>query len=510
MQLTVVICRNFSLMVFTFALTLSSVLPTVRAQISPEWSEPVDIPPQLAGAALGGGVGYSLAIATTGRTYNLQLETPANGNPPAYRLRYTDAPRSASPVWLSIPLSPLAQSNGVSSPCLVIDANDDLHFAWFSPVSRRIGHAIFRTATATWTDEQFLYTGSADHPVKYMQVEVDRSGSVHILWHEGDPDISADSADVRYARRGAGSSTFTVRANPLNLTSALNAAFPIAHFGGCDGAVLAVAWREETTPGGWDVKMNVTIDNGVTWRATPLVIAAGAGNQWDPMIVIDRHNIVHLTYPHKIGTVSSLHYLRYNDVPALFSQISTTAIPLSSRQLTPDGESHELPYSCYDYQRDIVWLSWKERHIIEGIGLRDDVHILYSLRKGEVVGAAERVTDVRATEEIAKFPDFQVAPDGHVFFVYETNTGTRMKLMERLSTPAALALAPTLTAATAVQLDWTFPTEFAVDYQTQTSTDLHTWTPVGEPFVGDGGEVAIGQAIGEHSPSFLRLAAVRP
>ena len=192
------------------------------------------------------------------------------------------------------------------------------------------------------------------------------------------------------------------------------------------------------------------------------------------------------------------------------AQTTTTATPLSSLQLTPDGESHELPYSCYDYPRDIVWLSWKQRHIVEGVGLRDDAHIVYTLRKGEVVGAAERVSDVLASGENVKFPDFQVAPDGHVFFAYETSIDTHMKLMERLSTPAALALAPTLTAATAGQLDWTFPTEFAVNYQAQTSTDLHTWTPLGEPFIGDGEDVTIGQAISEHSSGFLRLTAVRP
>lgn len=505
------IVRNVLATTFlSLSLSLCLTPLSANAQVSAQWSDPVDVPPVLPGATLGGGVGYSLAIASTGRIYSFAMETPASGGIPASRLKYTDAPRASSPVWGNIPLPTSALGSGVSSPCIVIDADDNLHLAWYAPATRRIGHAIYLSASGTWTDEQFLYTASASQPVKYMQVEVDRSGTIHFLWHEGDPDVSAASADVRYARRPSGSATFTVRSTPLNLTAALNAAFPLAHFGGCDGSALAVAWREETTPGGWDVKMNVSNDNGVTWRTTPLVVANGPGNQWDPSIVIDRHNIVHLTYPEKTGIVSVLHYLRFDDVPALFAQTATVAQPLSDRQLTPDGESHELPYSCYDFQRDIVWLSWKQRHIIESLGLRDDVLLVHALRKGEVVSETERLSDVRTSGENIRFPDFQAAPDGHVFFTYETGLDTHMKLMERLATPDPLALAPSLTASDSSSLEWAFPTEFAVSYQVESSDDLVTWTPVGDPFTGDGEDATVVQAITGQARSFLRLRSTRP
>jgi hypothetical protein len=295
----------------------------------------------------------------------------------------------------------------------------------------------------------------------------------------------------------------------LNETSALNAAFPMAHFGGCDGSVLAVAWRQEIGGENWDVKMNVSADNGVTWRTTPLVVATGTAKQWDPSIVIDRNLIVHLTYPEKVGPVAVLHYLRFDDVPALAAQTDPAAQPISDVQLTPDGESHELPYTCYDYNRDIVWLSWKQRHIVEGVGLRDDVWICHGLRQGEIVSSPERITDVLVSGEDVRFPDFQVAPDGHVIFTYETSVGSHMKLMRRLSRPEPLVPQLEMAPASPDAFIWVYSTEFAVQYQVECSSDLADWQPEGPAITGSGGhqEVALSSTGGNR---FLRLQVTRP
>lgn len=469
----------------------------------------MEIPSTTTGGTLSGGVGYSVAISATGRLYAIMNETPSGGGLPSVKLRYSDNPTAATPTWGNIALPAIAIGSGVTSPCIVMDTNGDIHLAWFAPATRRIGYAIYRTAISTWTDAQFLYTGSTTLPVKYMQVEVDRSGTVHFLWHEGDPDISGSSADVRYARRPSGGSTFTVRADPLNNTSALNAAFPIAHFGGCDGSVLAVAWREEIGGENWDVKMNVSADNGLTWRASPLIVATGPEKQWDPMIIIDRNQIVHLTYPVKSGIAAVLHYLRFDDVQSLAAQTDSVAQPISDVQLTPDGESHELPYSCYDYDRDIVWLSWKQRRVIEGIGLRDDVLVSYVLRRGEFVSSPERVTDVLVSGENIKFPDFQVAPNGLVFFTYETSVGSQMKLMHRQSRPQPMVPLLEPASAAAGMVAWSFPTEFAVQYQVEESSDLVNWLPQGLAFIGTGsdGEMSLPITTGSH---FVRMQINRP
>jgi hypothetical protein len=142
-------------------------------------------------------------------------ETPAGGGLSSVKLRFSDNPTATSPTWDSIALPASAIGSGINSPGIVMDANGDIHLCWYAPGTRRIGHGIYRTATGIWTDVQFLYTATASMPVKYLQVEVDRSGTVHFIWHEGDPDVSGNSADVRYARRPVGSTTFTVRPDPL-------------------------------------------------------------------------------------------------------------------------------------------------------------------------------------------------------------------------------------------------------------------------------------------------------
>jgi len=86
-----------------------------------------------------------------------------------------------------------------------------------------------------------------------------------------------------------------------------------------------------------------------------------------------------------------------------------------------------------------------------------------------------------------------------------------MKLMQRLSRPQPMVplLEPASAAAAAGMVAWSFPTEFAVQYQVEESSDLVNWLPQGLAFIGTGsdGEMSLPITTGNH---FLRVQINRP
>lgn len=326
-----------------------------------------------------------------------------------------------------------------------------------------------------------------------------------MIWHEGDPETSGAGADVRYARRGPGEAAFAVRPEPLNRPDSLNSAFPVVHWSGCPGDLLVVAWREETAGGDWDLWLNVSRDNGLSWRDTPVPVAQTEADDWDPLVLIDRHNVTHLIYPQVTGIRATMYYLRYPpeawDDPA--------EIPSPERvQLSPAGEDHQLPNATYDADRDIVYFFWKRRSYVEGVGRLDDLLGRYALLGGAWLSDIEELTDAVETGLGAGLPDYVVDPEGRVVLNYSSSHEGLLFFMRRREVPPPLAPVIRITGQTPAAFLWRMETEPEVIYSVETAPAVTgPWigadeiTGTGEPVET---ELPIGPGAG-----FLRVKAAR-
>lgn len=478
----------------------------LAAAVSPEWEAPVEIPPVIDGEELKGNVGNSMAVTPDGRVWLFHLESATNR--PAQRTYLRVSADPASGNWETVTFPPdlpgvLSTGGGAS---LTVGPDGKLHAAWLAVGQNKLAYAVLDPDTLEWSDYQEVYGGPAAPPIEYFELEVDRGGTAHMIWHEGDPETSGASADVRYARRGPGDAGFTVRPEPLNLPDTLNSAFPVVHWGGCPGDLLVVAWREETADGDWDVWLNVSRDNGLTWRDTPVPVAQTAADDWDPLVLIDRHNVTHLIYPQVTGIRATMFYLRYPpeawDDPA--------EVPQPERvQLSPGGEDHQLPNATYDVDRDIVYLFWKRRTLVEGSGRFDDLLGRYALLGGTWLSDIEELTDAVGTGVSAGLPDYAVDPQGRVIVNYTAGHGQgALMFMRRREVPPPLGPVIEITGKVEGAFLWRLQTEFNVTYTAETAPNLSgPWSPSGE-VVGTGGPVEMELPIGPGT-KFLRVKATR-
>ncbi len=251
---------------------------------------------------------------------------------------------------------------------------------------------------------------------------MDRSGTVHVIWHSGNAESTTESAEVWYARRPAGVSGFSA---PLRLyqDDGRHSAFPSADFSGAPGNLLAVAWRETTAssynPGAnWDIKLRVSATGGLTWLPEQ-TLAAGVDRQFDPLLVVDRHNVIHVAYPAYPGLPLSpqsnaVHLACSADAGVTWLNHTGTA---GFMQITPPGEHHALGKAAYDFAHDVGWYFWKRRR-----GSAEDLVGVAVRRRGQHVSDPEHLTDLAGGA--AAFHNFAVGPDGRLRAHYNRSTVT--------------------------------------------------------------------------------------
>jgi hypothetical protein len=234
--------------------------------------------------------------------------------------------------------------------------------------------------------------------------------------------------------------------------------------------------------------MRVSHDGGLTWDPGILTPASGPGRQWDPQLIVDRNDIIHLVYNTiLVGTDSTIHIGHSDDAGITWKNSGGSAGFL---QVTPVLDNQLLSKAAYDYGHDIVWNFWKHSILSNTV---ENIVGTHMLRRGNYIASPnEYVTDLDTNS--TGFHNFVVGADGLVRATYNVGDGdpvthATMLYRERLSLPPALApeLKNARVEAGEFKFDW--ESEFAVQYTVQYTTDYATWTDVVPTVVGEGATV---------------------
>lgn len=266
------------------------------------------------------------------------------------------------------------------------------------------------------------------------------------------PDSASDTAEVWAAQRPAGATNFLAPVM-LSQDGGFHSAFPSADFSGASGQVLAVAWRDTTASpysagSDWNIKSRASTRAGVSWNSQQ-TLASGTHRQFDPLLVVDRHDRVHVAfhaYPAPPAASNSNYIsLAYSTDAGVSWQNAHGSNGYA--HVLPATENHALCKAAYDYAHDIVWDFWEKR-----VGSVEDLVGLGVLRRGETISALENLTDLAGGA--AAFHSFAVGPDGRLRAHYNRSTVTPSNPFDQATIfyrerDLPPALAPTLTLLSA-------------------------------------------------------------
>lgn len=488
---------------FVVAAALVSGLPAVAS----EWSGEFALPKVATNSICVGGVPNNMTVLSSGRAYLVFKET-TNG---ISRFKFTWTDDHGTNWAAPLPFNPQPGAPPSGLPSVVVDPTDRLHFSWASGTS--LHYAGLDPLTHTFS--AYTPITNSGKNIGFQQITADRSNRLHVIWHTGNPESASDTAEVWYAQRPAGVTNFN---SPVMLSQndGFHSAFPSADFSGASGQVLAVAWRDTTAnpyaPGSdWNIKCRVSTNAGASWNAEQ-TLASGTHRQFDPLLVVDRNDRIHVAfhaYPAPPAAPSSNYIsLAYSADAGLTWQNAYGSNGFA--RVSPVGENHALCKAAYDYTHDIVWYFWKKR-----VGSAEDLVGVGVFRRGEVVSAIEDLTDLAGGA--AAFHNFAVGPDGRLRAHYNRSLVTPTNPFDQATIfyrerNLPDALQPTITdlAVTNADVALTWPSEFAVNYTVQTSTNLSAWSDAPGLHAGTGDPLS---AIVTNSTSaaqfYLRLRAER-
>lgn len=475
--------------------------------VAAEWSAEFPLPKVATDSVCTGGTANNMAVLSSGRTYIVFRET-TNG---VRRFKFTWTDDHGTNWAAPLLFNPQPTAPASDLPAVVADTADRLHFSWVSGTS--LHYAGLDPATHTFSE--YTQITNAGKIIAFNRITTDRSNRVHVTWHTGDPESAADTAEIWYAQRPAGATNFNAPVM-LSQEDGFHSAFPTANFIGASGQVLAVAWRETTANpyflgADWDIKFRSSTNGGVTWNSVQ-TLASGPDRQFDPCVVVDRHDRIHVAYHAAPGLPPAPNS---NAIWLAFSTDggSTWRNAHGSNgfaRISPPGENHSLANVAYDYAHDIIWYFWKKRN-----GAAEDLVGVGVFRRGEAIGPLENLTDLAGGA--AAFHDFVVGPEGRLRAHYNRSTVTPTNPFDQATIfyrerelPSALAPTLTLLSATNDVATVAWDSEFAVNYTMLSSTNLADW--VAEPAVHVGsGEVLTATAtnLTAGAPFFLRLQAAR-
>lgn len=492
------------------ALALAAGAPAMlRGQASPAWSAESPLPKTAPTNACRGGVPNNMVVTVNGRAYIFYFENSGSGGGNVAKFTWTDDHGAswAAPLNFSPTGTPLA-----SLPSVALAPDGFIHAVWAQGGSVR--HT--RLAVPAHTYAPVLTAGThASKAVAFNQITVDTSGRAHVIWHAGNPATGTEAtlAESWYARLPAGAPAFDT-ALSLGTNPALHAAFPSADFSGCDGSFLAVAWRQ-TTPGNngaganWDVILRTSHDAGVTWAA-PVEVASGSDRQLDPILIVDRQDIIHLAYHGypwpAAGIVNYIHLGHSTDGGVTWRNHDDAA---GFMRVSPVGEDHLLCKAAYDPHHDIVHYFWKRRR-----GGGEDIMAAHILRRGRRISAYEFITDLGGTS--AGFHNFAVGPDGRARCHYHRSLVNPADLFDQSTIfyrerDLPPALTPELAAwvvAGTLHIRW--DSEYGASYTIESSGDLADWSePPPVTVTGSGDEMSASSAASGGGRMFMRVRAER-
>lgn len=493
--------------IFRSILLVSAISVSGLTLAADEWSGEFPLPKVATNSICQGGVPNNMTVLSSGRTYIVFKET-TNGIG-RFKFTWTDDHGTNWAAPLSFNPQPSFPPSGL--PSVVADTTDRLHFSWASGTS--IHYVGLDSANHTFSE--YTQITNTSQTIAFQQITADRANRLHVIWHTGNPDSASDTAEVWYAQRPAGTTNFNAPVM-LSQNDGYHSAFPTADFTGASGQVLAVAWRDTTANpysagSDWNIKFRSSTNGGATWNAEQ-TLASGTHRQFDPLLIVDRHDRVHVAYhayPAPPAAPNSNYISLAYSTDAGFTWQNVYGSNGFVR-VSPAAENHSLCKAAYDYAHDIVWYFWKKR-----VGSAEDLVGLGVFRRGEAISDLENLTDLGGAAAV--FHNFAVGPDGRLRAHYHRSTVTPTNPFDQATIfyrerelPPALAPTLTLLSATNDTATVAWNSEFAVNYTLLTSTNLADWTADAATHIGTG-ETLSATATNHTGAAglFVRLGAVR-
>lgn len=391
---------------------------------SHNWTTPTMLPkPHATGDVTKGGVGQNIIQLSTGELIQCFIEKFPYPSGPSkiYFAKSTDDGLS----W-SIPSidTPFVYTNVVFSPTIAKDTWDNIHVIWQRNVpTKDIYYAKFDKNFNLLIDTVKLTQYNFHNSLNSALITIDRSNRVHVMWHDGSTDsISTYSyfAKIMYRQSPDGGLTWNNQIILSDTTIHKHAAFPRASFRGASGDTIAIPWRQfvSSVPSNWDVWMAYSTNSGNSWNR--VLVGSSDSSEWDPGIVVDKNNRIHLHYhEYKKGNMlmASMEYLYTDNLGSSWSPVAT---------LSPSGIRSQLSVFAYDYTSDIQCICWKdERDFVTTLNPKADVMCSYSTDGGNTWFGQEFVNDLDTVS--TGFKSVEVGNNNTIYLTYEFADSTGRK-----------------------------------------------------------------------------------
>ncbi len=375
-------------------LVLFSSLLLAQHGTSPDWSNPVPIPQMNQNSKQRGTLYNNMVCTKGGRIIISTAEhNPSNMNQVyGYYITYSD---DGGLTWLTPPkrFTPIDSVVGGNSLKLAIDKNDNIYAIWNSVNPSALFITRLDSNLNILTDSIRIAT-KINYNIGSTHITIDRYNRIHVMWNEGSTN-SSNAAEVYYSRSTDYGNTWQT-VQKLSLDDGKHSAFPHAQFDTA-GDTLAIPWRDST--GGarkWDVFLSVSTNGGLSWSTSPLEVLKSADAEWDPDLIIDTQNRIHLfytVYPASDPFNGARNYYKYSDDAGATWHFPTSP---SNGMISANFRSHLIAGTQYDATRNILYTTWKdERDFDFSTGnVRGDVMLAYSTNRGATWSTAEFVTDL--------------------------------------------------------------------------------------------------------------------
>ncbi len=402
---------------FIFVIVLTSVSLFAQHGVGSEWSDQVKIP-QFDSTAKQRGVLYNNIVTTSdGRIIISTSEhNPSNINQVyGYYLTYSD---DGGISWLNPPVrfTPINLVTGGNGLKLAITSGDTIIAIWNSASPSALFCSKLDKNLNIIIDS-IRIANKINYNISATNLTIDRYDRIHIMWNEGSTN-SSQITEVYYTR----STDRGLNWQPVQLLSSNDghhSAFPHSQFDTA-GDTLAIVWRDSV--GGthkWDVLGSFSTDGGKTWSSSPVSILDGPDSEWDPDLIIDSQNRIHLfytVYPNNNPFWGARNYYRYSDDVG-----NTWHLPNNPSDgiISDDYRSQLLEGTRYDAINNVLFTTWKdERDFNTSNGnVRGDIMLCYSTDRGLNWSNAEFVTD--AYDSTAGFKAGHLLPTGEYCINYE-------------------------------------------------------------------------------------------
>jgi predicted neuraminidase len=178
------------------------------------------------------------------------------------------------------------QSLEFSESGVAADSLGKLHVVWEdnTAVNTEIFYKRSTDGGANWTkNKRLTWTSSFS---RWPDIAVDSSGNLHVFW----TDYTPGNGEVYYKKSTDGGNTWTSAQN-LSWNSGNSWAATMA----LDSSDNLHLFWSDNTPGNYEIYYRKSMDGGATWT-TRRRLTWTSGLSWDPKIVIDSFDYLHMVW----------------------------------------------------------------------------------------------------------------------------------------------------------------------------------------------------------------------